>query len=44
MDSGSQSLSWDGRDRMSRDAASGVYFLRVNSGRSTESIKLVLLR
>ena len=44
MEAGEQVLEWNGRDQAGREAASGVYFLRVSAARASESIKLVLLR
>jgi hypothetical protein len=41
---GTHLLRWDGRDEGGRQAASGVYFLRIGAGDRTEDRKAVLLR
>jgi hypothetical protein len=40
---GPHSVEWDGRDRRGRRAASGVYFYRLDTGRSVLSKKMVLV-
>ncbi len=44
MAGGEHSMEWNGRDHRGREAASGVYFLRVRAGSASESLKLVLVR
>jgi len=41
---GPRSLSWDGRDAADREAASGVYFLRLDIGEESLERRMVLLR
>ena len=41
---GEHTLPWSGRDRHGRDVASGVYFLRVRTGRGEATTKMILLR
>jgi hypothetical protein len=41
---GDHSVVWDGRDNRGRAVASGVYFYRLNAGRSSESRKMTLLK
>jgi flagellar hook assembly protein FlgD len=41
---GRYSLIWDGKDRNSVSAGSGIYILRINSGKNNKSLKLLLLR
>ena len=41
---GEHTLAWNGRDHAGREAASGVYFLRVRAASADETLKLVLLR
>jgi hypothetical protein len=41
---GSQTTSWDGRDREGREAASGLYFCRLQAGDFAKTIKMVLLK
>ncbi|HSG27915.1 MAG TPA: T9SS type A sorting domain-containing protein [Candidatus Krumholzibacterium sp.] len=41
---GSHAARWDGLDSRGRKVASGLYFLRVEAGKSRESKKLVLAR
>jgi hypothetical protein len=41
---GERALSWDGRDESGRDAAPGVYFLRVETGGAAHTRRLTLLR
>ena len=36
--------AWDGTDGRGRPLASGVYFLRLESGKAAKSAKLVLMR
>lgn len=44
MAAGPQSLAWDGRHADGRDAASGVYFVRISAGASRQVEKLVRVR
>ncbi len=44
MRQGEHRTSWDGRDQSGSPAASGVYFLRFEAGRTTQSHKIVLLK
>lgn len=41
---GRQSLSWDGRDNLSRTVSGGVYFYRLSFGESTLTQKALILR
>jgi hypothetical protein len=41
---GRETLRWDGKDDQGREAATGVYFYRVDVGDFTEAKKLVLLK
>ena len=41
---GSYSVRWDGRDRQGLEAATGVYFCRLESGDFASTRKMVLLR
>jgi len=41
---GRYSLIWDGKDRNGVSAGSGIYILRINSGKNNKSLKLLLLR
>jgi len=41
---GAQTVNWDGRDREGRDAASGLYFLRLESGAFAETHRVVHLK
>jgi Tol biopolymer transport system component len=41
---GDHEIRWNGRDAAGREVASGIYFLRFEAGKSTESRKLVLVR
>jgi hypothetical protein len=42
--SGSHLTGWDGKDRQNRAVASGVYFYRMNSGKTCEQKKLLIIR
>lgn len=42
--SGSGHATWDGRDAAGMRAAPGIYFLRLDSGGRSESVKMLLLR
>jgi hypothetical protein len=42
--SGAGAVRWDGRDDAGRRAASGVYFLSLETGTATATAKVVLLR
>ena len=44
MDAGPHEVTWDGRDRVGRTVASGVYFYRLSAGEFIETKKMVLLR
>jgi endonuclease I len=39
-----QSLIWDGRDDSGKHVASGIYLLRLNDGKQTQTIKLLKLK
>ena len=41
---GQQVLSWGGRDEIGRNVANGVYFVRIESGRTTQIQRFVWLR
>lgn len=41
---GTRSISWDARDRASRDVPSGLYFLRLRSAVGVRTTKVVLMR
>jgi len=43
-DAGPHSLSWDGKDEHGNAVASGVYFLRMQSGRDAQTRKMVLIK
>jgi hypothetical protein len=43
-DKGTQTVSWDGRDRKGRQASSAVYFYRLKAGKAEISKKMVLAR
>ncbi|HNX01768.1 MAG TPA: CapA family protein, partial [Candidatus Cloacimonadota bacterium] len=43
-DRGIHELVWDGRERSGRSAASGVYFLRMDTGDHKQTKKIVLLK
>jgi len=42
--SGYYSVSWDGRDGLSKEVSSGIYFYRLQAGSYTETKKMVLLK
>ncbi|GAB1468011.1 hypothetical protein MASR2M64_07080 [Candidatus Cloacimonadota bacterium] len=44
LDAGMQKLWWDGIDDKGDHVASGVYFCRMNSGNTAQSIKLMILK
>jgi C1A family cysteine protease len=44
LDAGGHTLSWDGRDDGGRGVASGVYFLRLATGRGVVTRKMVVIR
>ncbi len=41
---GNHSAVWDGRDDAGRSVSSGVYIARIESGRSVQSMKMLLMR
>lgn len=41
---GSYTSQWDGKDHQNKEAASGVYFARLNSDAGEKSIRMVLLK
>ncbi|MCF7903195.1 MAG: T9SS type A sorting domain-containing protein, partial [Candidatus Marinimicrobia bacterium] len=41
---GAHQIQWNGTDQSGRQLASGIYFCRIQAGRSAQSVKLVLLR
>jgi flagellar hook assembly protein FlgD len=41
---GSHRLPWDGRDQVGRRVASGVYFLRLETGRAHTLQKITMMR
>ena len=41
---GEHAVTWDGRDRDGRRAASGIYFCRLDVGRYRQTIKMMLIR
>ncbi len=43
-EAGSHDVPWDGSDDEGRSVASGVYFVRIVSGRDAETVKAVVLR
>jgi hypothetical protein len=44
LNQGAHSSTWDGKDNAGRDAASGVYFYRLDAAKETATRKMVLLR
>jgi flagellar hook assembly protein FlgD len=44
LEGGPHSATWDGKDNGGRDAASGVYFYRLDAAKETATRKMVLLR
>lgn len=42
--SGMQSLQWQGRDDKGRPVASGIYFAKIESKKSSQSIKMILMK
>ena len=43
-DSGSYTVTWDGRDGFGYDVVSGIYFYRLTTGNFSETKKMVLMR
>jgi len=43
-DAGSYSVSWDGRDMAGRLLPSGVYFVRLQAGSQTRTMKIVMIK
>jgi len=41
---GRHEISWDGRSGAGTDAPSGVYFVRINTGKSSDTKKIMLIR
>ena len=41
---GQHAITWDGRDNLGRDVASGIFFCRLKAGDFSRTIKMVLLR
>ena len=37
-------ITWNGRDKMGKDVASGIYFVRIKQGNRTEAIKILKLK
>ncbi len=44
MEAGSHTIVWDGRTDTNQIAASGVYFLQMQAGATTKTLKMVLLK
>jgi hypothetical protein len=44
MQAGNHTLHWNGRDRYGRSVASGLYFVRVNSGKHNQTVKVMLMK
>ncbi len=44
VDAGPGSVVWDGKDHRGREAASGMYFYKMESSEFTKSMKMILLR
>ena len=42
--SGLHQVVWDGKDKLNRQAASGVYFIRLQSGKTSKSRKMLLMK
>ncbi len=44
MSAGHHSVVWNGKDDSGRNAASGIYFSRMRSGKYTATRKLILMK
>jgi len=42
--SGLHQVVWDGKDKLNRQAASGVYFIRLQSGKTSKTRKMLLMK
>ena len=43
-EAGNHTIRWEGKDNFGREAASGMYFARLESGNVVKTHKMVLLR
>ncbi|MGI6197800.1 MAG: T9SS type A sorting domain-containing protein [Candidatus Cloacimonadaceae bacterium] len=44
MQEGNHTLHWNGKDKHGRNVASGVYFVMINSGKHSQSVKVMLMK
>ena len=44
MQAGNHTLHWNGKDRQGRSVASGVYLVRIQSGKHSQSVKVMLMK